>query len=271
VSDTLYIKYNAQTNPVLADRDGEAIVNWAGHGSHLVTVDTAHHYSGSKSFKMSTGTPGDFTSDYIGLGSGNNSTFSVSSKYVIAIHLYADTALLIQIKTGGVNSASLICSAGAWITRFFVLTAGSATTDLQMIIVGSGGDVWFELEPIYQGDAFNILIEKGLTRAEDYNFYPPINNKYIDGSSDEQYKSFIRNLNFKTDVLTSNQLKSYLYWGMNLLSDAVADYDIDNIQEVGLLLPVPPNQEVQWYDDFRETPYLEGKLSEGIARTEFPV
>ena len=267
----IYLKYNAQTKPVLADRNGEAIVNWAGHGSHSVMADAAHHHSGSKSFKMSTGTPGDFTSNYIGLGSGNNSTFSVSSKYVIAIHLYADTALLIQIKTGGVNSASLVCSAGAWITRFFVLTAGSATTDLQMIIVGSGGDVWFELEPIYQGDALEVVVEKGLTKAEDYSFYPPIVNKYIDGSSDTQYKSFIRNANLRTNALTGAQLKSYLYWAMNLTADAVVDYDIEGVQEIGLLLPAPLEQSAQWYDEFKETPYLDIKLAEGIARTVFPV
>ena len=269
--DYLYLKYNAQTKPVLADRVGEAVYNWTGYGTHSITVDATHAYSGTKSFKMSSGTPGDFTSDYIGLPSGNNSTFSVSSKYVTAIHLYADSAMIVQIKTGGVTSASLVCSAGAWITRFFVLTAATATTAFQMIIVGAGGDVWFELEPIYQGDAFNILIEKGLTRAEDYNFYPPINNKYIDGSSDTQYKSFIRNLNFRTADLTGDQLKSYLYFGMNLNQDAVLDYDIDGIQEVGLLMPVSPNQAAQWYNDFKLTPYLEEKIAEGIARTVFPV
>jgi hypothetical protein len=270
--NNLYLKYNAQTKPVLADRDGEAIVNWtAGHGSHSVTADATHTYSGSKSFKMSTSSSGDFASNYIGLPSGNNSTFSVGSKYVIAIHLYAATALLVQIKTGGVASSSLVCSAGAWTTGFFAFTAATATTEFQMIIVGSGGDVWFELEPIYQGDAFPVLVEKGLTAAEDYSFYPPINNKYIDGTSDAQYKSFIRNANIQTNSLTGDQLKTLLYWNMNLNQDAVLDYDIFGVKEVGLLFPSPPSFEAKRYNNLRLTPYADFKLAEAVARTVFPV
>jgi hypothetical protein len=56
-----------------------------------------------------------------------------------------------------------------------------------------------------------------------------------------------------------------------LNQDAVLDYDIDGIQEVGLLMPVSPNQAAQWYNDFKLTPYLEEKIAEGIARTVFPV
>ena len=270
--DKIYLKYDLRTKPILADRDGEAVVNWANGGTHSITADATHVYSGTKSFKLHSSNAGDFTTNYISLASGNNSTFGVGSSYVISIHLYATAALQIFIKTGGVTSASLVCSANAWVTRFFPFTALTATTAFQIACPTSGdNDIWFELEPVYQGASIDVLIEKGLTTPEDFAFYPPIFNKYLDGTSDTQYKSFIRNANLKTNSLTSDQLKTHLYWAMNLLGDSVLDYDIYGIQEVGLIFPSPPTIEVKRYNNIRLTPYLELRLSEGIARTTFPV
>jgi hypothetical protein len=268
MANYIYFKYNAQTKPILTDRNGEAIVNWVDGGTHSVTADATHVYSGTKSFKLHATDGGSFSTNFISLASGNNSTFTVDHTYVIAIHIYVEVARSIVIQTGGVNSSALTGTAGSWITVFFAFTAATATTALK-IMCTEAADVWFELEPIYEGNQFPVLIEKGLVKPERFSLYPQIINEYIDGSKDTQFKAFIRSLNLQTNTLTDSQALTYLYWTFtdNL---GTVDYDIDGKQETGLHLIPDAEQELQWRFDLKLARYLEVNFSEGVARTVFP-
>ena len=113
-----------------------------------------------------------------------------------------------------------------------------------------------------------VLLEKGLTRAEKYSMYPPIVNQALDGETKTQFKAFIRNCDLRTDSLTAQQLKDWLNWCLD--NDRTIDYTIDGVTETGISLIPDTEQEVVWYDDFKETPYLEVNMNEGVARTSFP-
>jgi hypothetical protein len=113
-----------------------------------------------------------------------------------------------------------------------------------------------------------ILTEKGLTRAEKYQFYPEIVNKGLDGSTKNQYQAFIRTAILRTEPLTSAQLVAILYWGLD--NDRLLDYTIDGISESDLSLIADTEYETEWYDDFKMTPFFEVNLQEGVARVDFP-
>lgn len=113
-----------------------------------------------------------------------------------------------------------------------------------------------------------VLLEKGLTRAEFYSLYPNIVNQRLDGSMSTSYKAFIRKCNLKTDVLTSQQLIDYLNWCLD--NARTVDYTIDGVSESSIVLIPEPDQEIQWFDDFKMNSYLEVNMSEGVARTSFP-
>jgi hypothetical protein len=270
VSDSIYFKYGVLPKPVLADRDGEVVVNWTAGGNHTLSADVTHAWAGTKSFKVSASGIGDFTTNCIELSSANNATLVVGKKYVQAIHAYSVSAGVFQLQTGDVVSANLTCVAGAWTTIHFVFTAVTAATKFQLAMVSVVTDVWFELEPLYEGDEFSVLLEKGLTRAEFYSYFPELMFQGLDGSLRVEYMAFIRQLKLRTDTLTSAQMKTYLYWGLDNNNRKV-DYDIDGIQESELTLVPSPKQEFRWNDDFKMTPYLETVLSEGIVRNVFPV
>lgn len=263
-----YIELSQLTNlakPVLADRDGEVNTNWVTGGTHSVTADATHAHAGSKSFKLTATGNGDFTTNYASLASGNNATFVAAKKYCLAIWTYSETAATVAIKTGGVTSANITAGA-AWSRYSFVFVASSATTALQ--IISNSVNVWFELEPIYEYEDFNIASEKGLHRADRFSMYPEIINQALDGSAQTQYKATIRKALLRTVALTDAQLKAYYYWTLD--NDRLLDYDIYSVLEYDLVLIPPPEQEAPWYDDLVLTPYLELDMSEGIARTAWP-
>ena len=280
--DTITLKFGSLTKPVLADRDGESdMTNWVNGGTHTLFPREAHAYTGTKSFEITASATGDFTTNNVSLASGNNATFVVGQKYCVGIWVYPSDSdpyngttlksTKFQIKTGGVVSPVFESVYQAWTYFSFVFTAVSDVTALQIILAAqtSGAcSIWFELDVIKNCSDLPVLVEKGLTRAEKYSMYPAIVNEIIDGSKETRYKSFIRNANIRTDVLTSQQMKDYLSWCLD--NNRLVDYTIDGISEYGISLIPLPDQEFSLYDDFKLTPFLEVSFAEGIARVSFP-
>ena len=264
-----YVETAELTNlgkPVLSDRDGEVNTNWETHGTHAVTADATHVHAGSKSFKLTAGGNGDYASNYTSLASGNNATFTVTKKYCVSIWTYCVAGDTIGIKTGGVASADILCYS-VWTRSTFTFTAATASTVLQ--IISNSRDVWFELEPIYECDEFNVVFDKGLRRADKYTMFPQIVNQLADGSSNTQYRAWIRSAILKTLALADSQLKTYQAWVLD--NNRLLDYEIESIYEYDLVFIPPPDQEVAWYDDCLLTPYLDLDMAEGICRTAWPV
>jgi hypothetical protein len=269
VSDFVRLKYieTAQlTNlakPVLADRDGEVNTNWVTGGTHSVTADATHVHAGTKSFKLTAGGTGDFDTNFASLASGNNATFVVGKKYCLHIWTYSESAANVRLKTSGVTTGNIV-SGAAWSRFSFVFTAAAATTALQ--IISNTVDAWFELEPIYEYEDFDIVVDKGLRRADKYIMWPQIVNQFADGSSNTQYKAWIRSAILRTVALTDAQLTAYLAWTLD--NNRLLDYEIQSVLEYDLIFIPPPEQEILWYDDFTLTPYLDLDMAEGICRTE---
>ena len=141
----------------------------------------------------------------------------------------------------------------------------TATTALQMIVATSSGDVWFELEPVYECDELLVLNEKGLTRPEVFELYPAIVNQGLNGSTETQFKAYIRSLKLKSGALTDANLFSYLAWCLD--NARLVDYVIYGVSEYDLILVPSPQQEFGRFNNNRLTPYLEVSFKEGIART----
>ena len=272
MADYVYFKHTVSALPALADRDGEVDTNWNDNGNASLTADATHAHTGTKSFRLFLDGTGDLVTNYVHLASGNNATFAVGKRYVIAMWIWSASANTIQIGTGGVATSVSYTAADVaigWVCKYFVFTAATATTFMQVTITTpSGSTIWFELEPFYEGDAFPVLIEKGLVRPEKFRFYPPIKNQYLDGSLDQQYKAFIRSLTLQTNTLSDAQLITYLNYGLD--NAHRLDYDIDGTQETNLYLPSDPEQEILWRFDLKLAPYLEFTIDEGVARTVFP-
>jgi hypothetical protein len=263
MSDSITLKYSFSAKPILADRDGEAVVNWVNGGNHSVTADATHVHSGTKSFKLHSTGVGDTVTNFISLASGNNATFVVGKTYCIPFWVYSATLTGLIVATGGVADSFTI-PAGVWTYIAYTFTATDTITALKLQHGSDTTDLWFELGVVCSATALPILIEKGLTVAEKYGMFPQIVNEYVDGSKDTQYKALIRKMTLTTDVLVATQLSAYARW--NLDNARLIDYDIDGVQETDLVFIPPSDQEVQWYDEFKMTPYLVFNMDEGIAR-----
>jgi hypothetical protein len=265
--DSIYLKYGAMPLPILADRNGEAVSNWVQTGNHHITADATHVHSGTKSYKLNSIGVGDFSSNYDSLPSGNNATFVVGAQYCITIWAYATSAYVFLIKTGGVTSASLTCTANTWIPLQFVFTAATATTALQ-IATANICDIWFELEPIYQCVQLNILSEKGMSDPDMFDFFPAIQNAYIDGGMEDLMTSFRRKIVVDCGVVAvrSDRL-GILYWMID--KNRTVDYLTET--SVPVCLQDVSGYSNEWKEDCSLMRAFTLALQEPVVRTTFPV
>jgi hypothetical protein len=282
MADYIRIRFNTFALPALTNRNGEATGNWTDSGgNHTVAASDEQAHTGTKSLKITATSVGDFTSNYAKLLSANMPTFIVGRKYRFTFWSYmtdenSGVNETFKVKMGGVASDNFITritpsanpQENTWVSREFVFTALSATTDFQIIITLAGVTTHLYIDDISVFEEYedlNVLVEKGLTRAEKYSMWPEIVNKYIDGNSEPQYRAFIRSVNIRTVALTAAQLIAYLNWTLD--NDRLVDYSIQSTTETDLILIPEVQQETQRYEDFRESPYLEVNFAEGTART----
>jgi hypothetical protein len=264
------LKYKFSTLPSLADRNGEVVSNWVTGGTHVVSASATHAYSGMKSLQIAASGTGDFTTNYASLASGNNSAFVVGKKYSINIWVYAASALTFQIKTGGVSSATFTCVPSVWTKFPFLFTAGMAVTALQIAVTtGGGGTIWFELEEFKQYTDIPVLSIKGLVAADWVQFFPSIINKALDGNSESQFMSFIRQIKVDCAPINngSEEEKAILYWHLD--NKRKVDYGTET--DIDWTPQNADGYELIWMDDFFETKKWQEDFTESIARTTFPV
>jgi len=268
MADTFRLRYGELAKPVLADRDGEVDTNWVDGGTHVVTADATHAYSGTKSFKLAASGVGDFTTNYASLASGNNGTFVVSKQYVLTLYSYGDGDTF-KIKTGGVESSEYSTSTG-WTAHHFTFTATATTTALQiaMTSIAASGNMWFELEPIAEYVGLTVLAERGMSTPDSVEFFPPIQNRYKDGTMDTQFKAFRRRIWVDCEVVESvADMKRIIYWHID--NDRTVDY----LTEINV--PLTPLDvegfENTWDFDCSLMPHYSFNLLEPSVRTTFPV
>jgi hypothetical protein len=266
--DTIRLRYNRLTTPVLADRDGEAVTNWETAGTHVVTADATHVYAGTNSFKIAASGTGDFTTNYANLPSGHMPTFTVAKRYCLTLRVYGESALTFQVKTGGVTSSTFTCTAGSFIACHFEFTASSAATALQIIVLAGGGSIWFELEQIVEYVNLNVLSERGVSDPDTFEIFPALQYTALDGAMVEYIKGFRRLMVIDCGVVASSaDRKSILYW----MIDAQREVDYLTETNVRVALRDIGGFENEWKYDCSLMRNFTFALVEPTVRTTFPV
>jgi hypothetical protein len=272
MADTFRLRYGESAKPVLADRDGEVDTNWADGGTHVVTADATHAYTGTKSFKLAASGTGDFTTNYASLASGNNATFSIvaGNKYVVSIHTWGfGSTEVFQIKTGGVTSSEYLAPEGAWGTFHFVFTAVTATTALQIAIVEpGGGNIWFELEPIAKCIELSVLSARGMDEPDSFELFPAIQHRFLDGTMKDDIQAFRRKIRVECEpVELAADRKRVPEWMID--NDRAVDY----LTEVNVPMSLADvgGFEFQWLHDISLLRAPTFDLLEPSVRTTWPV
>lgn len=270
-ADTIRLRYGELAKPVLADRNGEAVSNWTGAGNHSITADATHAYTGTKSYKIVATNTGDFTTNYVQLASGSNGTFVVGKQYVLTIYTYSTPGVTFQIKTGGVTSATLISTASGWTTNHFTFTDVTATTALQIAVVEVGTepyDLWFEIEPIQEYVSLTVLAERGMSDPDAVEFFPALQNRYLDGTMEDYIEAFRRKIWLDCGIVhDSMDRRRILYWLID--NDRTVDYDTE--VNVPLCLGDVGGFENTWDQNTRLLRHYSFALLEPSVRTTFPV
>jgi hypothetical protein len=271
MADTFRLRYGESAKPVLADRDGEVDTNWADNGNHSLTASATHAYTGTKSFKIVATNTGDFTTNYVSLASGNNATFVVGKQYVVTLWGYAEAPLTFKIKTGGVESSTFSLDSGTWKSFNFTFTDVTATTALQIAVVEAGTEpyaMWFELEPFAEYVELTVLAERGMAKPDSVELFGGPQNRYLDGTMEDQIKAFRRKIWVDCEVVTSTaDMKRILYW---VIDNARA---VDYLTEVNVPLCLSDTEgfENTWDFDCSLMPHYSFNLLEPSVRTTFPV
>jgi hypothetical protein len=279
MADTITLRYrNTVAETVAWDTASSGtfevnIGDWVDEGAFVISRDTGVYRTGVASGKIITTGPGSAANYVINSGFAG---FELGKSYKVSLYAKGGAGsenfdLFTASTTGAHATAVLSSSDWTLVELSFEATAADVADSYIKIWLDDGVTVYIDDVVIYCYDhetTVNVLVEKGLSRAEKYTMYPQIMNDYLDGSKDTQYQAFIRQANIRTVALTDTQLQAFLYWTLD--NDRLFDYDIQSVTESDLVLIPEPEQEAQWYDDCRLMPYVEFNVSEGSARTVWP-
>ena len=237
----LRLKYNFPALPILADRNGEAIVNWTNNGNHSVTADATHVHSGTKSFKLHATGTGNGATNYIDLLAGASPTWVVGNQYCITFWYWCASSVNLTMAFAGGTSQTIAISGSTWTPISFTFTASNATFFTAMWLSGSA-DMWFDDITVSQYTDLPVLIEQGMSDPDMYEFFPQIQNNFIDGGMQEQFTSFRRKIMFFVGVIPARADRlGILYWQLdnNRQIDYLTEYQV----------PVSPN----WHNSSQTT------------------
>jgi hypothetical protein len=268
MADTFRLRYGESAKPVLADRDGEVDVNWADGGTHVVTADATHARTGTKSFKLAASGGGDWVTNYASLASGNNATFVVNKQYVVSIWTFIASPLSVQIKTGGVASGEIVLTESVWECHHFKFTCVTATTALQIIADTTGGDVWFELEPIAEYIELSVLSARGMDEPDSFELFPAIQHRFLDGTMKDDVQAFRRKIRVECEPMElAADRKRVPEWMID--NDRAVDY----LTEVNIPMSLADvgGFEFQWLHDISLLRAPTFDLLEPSVRTSWPV
>ena len=225
----LRLKYLFPALPVLADRNGEAVVSWAGNGNHSITDDPTHIHSGTNAFKIHATAAGDSSTNHVYLPNVNSPTLVIGNQYCVTFWAYASASITFSVGYGGVNTSGLIPAySGAMIGVSIPITAASANGGIVIWLSGAA-DMWIDDITYSQYTDLPVLIEKGMSDPDMYEFFPPIQDPYIDGTMDTQFTSFRRKFMFFVGVVQARADRlGILYWQTdnNRQIDYLTEYQV---------------------------------------------
>ncbi len=273
MADNLRLKYNFPALPALADRNGEVVTNWTAAGNHSITADATHFHGGAKAFKLHVTGAGDFTSNFANIPAGTSTTWVVGKKYCITFWYWCASSVNLTMAFAGGTSSTQAISGSTWTPISFVFTATNTSYFTAMILSGAA-DMWFDDITVSEYIDLNSQIEKGMSDPDMYEFFPNIQNNYIDGSIDTQFTSFRRKISFYCGIVSARADRlGILYWMLD------NDRQIDYLTEYQI--PVTPNwhnsgqtsgeYSNSWANDFSGAREFTFEILEPSVRTTFPV
>lgn len=237
----LRLKYNFPALPILADRNGEAISNWTDSGGNQhISVDATHVHTGANAYKISASGAGGGT-NYVNLVSTYCPAWVATKKYCITFWgVYCSTPLNLNVAvTGDAGMVFAVTNTLIGISYTFTGIAGAAGLALYL---SGAGDFWFDDITVSEYTDLPVLIEKGMSDPDMYEFFPPIQNNFIDGGMQEQFTSFRRKIMFFVGVIPARADRlGILYWQLdnNRQIDYLTEYQV----------PVSPN----WHNSSQTT------------------
>lgn len=266
------LKYAYPDLPVLLNRDAEGGTHdWNDGGNHSVTISTDYAHGGTNSFKLVASGSGDFTTNNINLDSGNNTDFTVGEQYVITMWLYQHTYSVFtnfQIKTGGATSQQYnVSGADAWTLISFLFTAATASTKFQ-IALASAATIYFDDIVVAKAVKLTPLAVRGIDDPDMVELWPPIQNRFLDGSIGEQMSTFRRKILIDLGPVSSRTDRlRILYW----LMDSTRSLDWGAESDVFTALQDPTEFSNTWLMDSLTGRAFTLNLLETTVRTVFPV
>jgi len=269
--DTFRLRYNAPTLPTLANRNAESGVgNWATVGNHAVSQSNTYAHGGTYSFKVIATDAGDATTNHAKLPSANNHTFVSGKAYCITLWAYtADVdGVALTIKTGGVTSGFLdVLTADTWTALTFKSSSLSGATDF-LLWASDAKTFYFDDIAITEYVELDVLAERGMSKPDSVELFGGPQNRYKDGSMQDQITAFRRKIWVDCEPVTSTtDMKSILYWVID--NDRTVDYLTE--VNVPMCLENTEGFENTWDFDCSLMPHYSFSLLEPSVRTTFPV
>jgi len=110
----------------------------------------------------------------------------------------------------------------------------------------------------WTGDTSVIALRdsKGLDVPENISLFPEITNKFLDGTSENQFMTYIKNFYIKTVILTSQQIDDIIDWAFD--TSRTIDFSIEGVSANAIPITLPSTViEFQREDGFRKAVYWE--------------
>lgn len=268
--DYITLKYNATAKPVLADRNGEAIVNWTAAGNHSIDVSTMNVHSGTKSFVITATGVGDHTSNYGKLPSASFATMVVGNQYAVTFWVFGTNGTSWTVECDGTTKVFTVTNTG-WTGITLLFTAAHTTANLFIYCNNSSTNyLWFDDITVTQATKLNVYSVKGFDEPDKFEMFPAVQKIYVDGSAEDQNTTFRRLISFDAGVVSSStDRRGILYWTLD--NNRQLDYGSEFQISVAL-----PKSGTEFYFDWLNglkygRRFQMTDLQETIVRTVFPV
>ena len=276
-TNNLRLKYNFPSLPAIADRNGEAVVNWTQNGNHSITVDNAYVHSGSNSFKITASAAGDLATNHVSLPSAYCPAWVVGKNYCITLWAFIGAAIpyLLSMEAGGASAGSQVIDdnpSDGMQGYSFLFTAASATAPI-VLWLNEATSVWIDDITVSEFVDLNALIAKGIDDPDMFELFPPIFNEYIDGSLDTQFTAFRKKMSFYCGVVSAQSDRiGVLYW----FKDNARQIDYGDLFQVSVVPNWHNSDQTagefsnNWINDFIGGREFTLELLESVVRQTFP-
>jgi len=268
---SIYFLYDTESLPNAANRGAETAGNWTNDAdTHTYSRSTDFARTGTYSHKVVAAAAGSAGQGYAYLPSANNVVFTVGATYAVTVWIHSVAGETIQFKTGGVTSSAYTPTTSGFEPFTFVLTALTATTDLQ--VWAAGGADTFYMDDLLVTKTIEFATPKsvkGFDEPDEVEFFPPdAQFDYLDGGVEDKLVAFRRRITAELGVIqTSATRKAVLAWMLD--NDRMLNYLTEAY--ITVALGDPSSFKNEWLNNMQYGRSFTISCRETSVRTSFPV